>query len=63
MSWRVEGEGGNREVSPLLLCDARGDLGRRGRRSVLRERRGFVGETWFPPRDRAEGEEGASMSR
>ena len=26
MSGRVEGEGGNREVSPFLLSDERGDL-------------------------------------
>ena len=25
MSGRVEGEGGNREVSPILVSDARGD--------------------------------------
>src|SRR5438093_11042844 len=31
---------------------------RRKSRSELSRRRGFVGETWFPPRDRAEGEGG-----
>src|SRR5436190_19834453 len=31
------------------------------RRGELRERRGSVGETWFPPRDRAEGEGGTSV--
>ena len=29
---------------------------------MLRERRGLVGETWFPTRERAEGERGGGLS-
>ena len=51
MSGRVEGGRRNREVSPLESLGAE-------RRGVLGEEGGYVGETLFPLRDRAEGEGG-----
>src|SRR5207253_10362694 len=35
----------------------------RGRRSETSKRRGRAGETWFPPRERAEGERGVVLMR
>jgi hypothetical protein len=56
-----EGEGGNREVSPIDLFDIRGDLSGAEVEANISGRRGFMGETWFPRCDRAEGEGGRAM--
>jgi hypothetical protein len=48
VSWAVEGEGGNREVSPLFLSDARGDLSGAGVGARSHEEGGSWGKTGFP---------------
>jgi len=48
MSWRGEGEGGNREVSPLLLSDARGDLSGAGAGAYSEKEGGPWGKHGFP---------------
>ena len=48
MSGRVEGEGGNREVSPLLLSDTRGDLSGAGVGAYSEKERGPWGKHGFP---------------
>jgi hypothetical protein len=44
----VEGEGGNREVSPLLLSDARGGLSGAGVGAYLEKEGGSRGKHGFP---------------
>jgi hypothetical protein len=48
VSGRVEGEGGNREVSPLLLSDARGDLSGAGVGAYAKKEGGSRGKHGFP---------------
>jgi hypothetical protein len=48
MSGLVEGEGGNREVSPLVLFDARGDLSGAGVEANFPEEGGSRGKHGFP---------------
>ena len=48
MSGHVEGEGGNREVSPLLFFDARGDLSGAGVEAISPEEGGARGKHGFP---------------
>jgi hypothetical protein len=48
VSWRVEGVGGNREVSLLLLSDARGDLSGAGVGAYLEKEGGAWGKHGFP---------------
>ena len=48
MSRRVEGAGGNREVSPLDLFDARGDLSGAGVEANTPEEGGSWGKHGFP---------------
>src|SRR5439155_6865520 len=51
-----KGGGGKQHVFPALLLRRLRRSQRRKRRSAQFRRRGSVGETWFPPRDRAAGE-------
>jgi hypothetical protein len=48
VSCLVEGEGGNREVSPLLIFDARGDLSGASVEANIPEERGSWGKHGFP---------------
>jgi hypothetical protein len=48
VSGRVEGEGGNREVFPLALSDARGDLSGAGVGAYLEKEGGSWGKHGFP---------------
>jgi len=48
VSGRVEGEGGNREVSPLLFSDARGDRSGAGLGAYSPEEGGSRGKHGFP---------------
>ena len=47
MSGLVEGEGGNREVSPLAIFDVRGDLSGAGVEAITKEG-GSWGKHGFP---------------
>jgi hypothetical protein len=48
VSCLVEGEGGNREVSPLFIFDARGDLSGAGIEANTPEEGGSWGKHGFP---------------
>jgi hypothetical protein len=48
MSCLVEGEWGNREVSPMLIFDARGDLSGAGVEATNPEEGGSWGKRGFP---------------
>jgi hypothetical protein len=48
MSCLVEGEWGNREVSPMLIFDARGDLSGAGVEATNPEEGGSWGKHGFP---------------
>jgi hypothetical protein len=48
VSRHVEGEGGNREVSPLYLFDARGDLSGASVEALIQKGGGSWGKHGFP---------------
>jgi hypothetical protein len=48
VSFHVEGEGGNREISPLFFSDARGDLSRAWVGACVKEEGGLRRKHGFP---------------
>jgi hypothetical protein len=60
MSCLVEGEGGNREVSPMLIFDARGDLSGAGVEATNPEEGGSWGKHGFPPTNKPKEREEAA---
>jgi hypothetical protein len=60
MSCLVEGEGGNREVSPLYLFDARGDLSGAGVEAYGPEEGGSWGKHGFPHANEPQAREDAA---
>ena len=59
MSGRVEGEGGNREVSSLYLFDVRGDLSGAGVEARIPGEGGTWGKHGFPHATEPKAEEAA----
>jgi hypothetical protein len=57
VSCLVEGEGGNREVSPLFIFDARGDLSGTGIEANTPEEGGAWGKHGFPHATEPQGRE------
>ena len=60
MSCLVEGEGGNREVSPLYLFDARGDLSGASVEAYSQEEGGSWGKHGFPHANEPQAREDAA---